>query len=82
MEIFILVLPIPWLAKLQLDRKRKVDLVSLFSLDSLVCLTAIIRLPSIRCTDYADGSYSGVDASLWLVVECNVGIPYACFPIM
>ena len=82
MDVVVLILPVPWLAKSQLDRNRKIGLISLCLLGSFVCLTAAIRLPLISQISCADAPYSGVDAGIWLVVEANVGILCACLPIM
>lgn len=37
MDVVVLILPVPWLAKSQLDRNRKIGLISLFLLGSFVC---------------------------------------------
>ncbi|KAL4737606.1 hypothetical protein BDV11DRAFT_216601 [Aspergillus similis] len=72
MDLAILVIPIPALYSLELPRKQKVALISIFAVGGFVCITSICRLVSLkRIADSSDPT-----------LECNVGIICACLPTL
>ncbi|RDW93166.1 uncharacterized protein DSM5745_00488 [Aspergillus mulundensis] len=82
-DLAILVIPIPALAKLELPRKQKVALISIFAVGGFVCITSICRLISLKkISDSSDPTYDNVGAATWSAVECNVGIICACLPTL
>ncbi|KAL4903494.1 hypothetical protein BDW74DRAFT_168999 [Aspergillus multicolor] len=82
-DLAILVIPIPALVKLELPRKQKVALISIFAVGGFVCITSICRLISLkRISDSSDPTYDNVGAATWSAVECNVGIICACLPTL
>ncbi|KAL4996310.1 hypothetical protein BDV10DRAFT_187258 [Aspergillus recurvatus] len=82
-DLAILVIPIPALSKLELPRKQRVALISIFAVGSFVCITSICRLISLkRIADSSDPTYDNVGAATWSAVECNVGIICACLPTL
>ena len=54
-DFLLLVLPIPTLVGLQMNTRKKVGLIALFSIGSITLITSIVRLvlllPSVRSTD-------------------------------
>lgn len=82
-DIWICLLPMPVLARLQLDTVRKVGVMLMFALGLFVCITSIVRITalvqSVATTDPTWGSW---DALLWSAIEASTGIICACLPFL
>ena len=97
-DILILCLPVPQLWKLNIPRRRKYELMGIFSLGGLfvfssliaggvlivlsVCVASVIRVPYIAQISLLDPSWSDVYGAIWSVVELNLGIVSACLPTL
>ena len=97
-DILILCLPVPQLWKLNMPRRRKYELMGMFSLGGLfvlpsligggllialsVCVASVIRVPYISQTSLLDSSWSDSYGSIWTMVELNLGIVSACLPTL
>ncbi|KAL4788453.1 hypothetical protein BJX76DRAFT_365745 [Aspergillus varians] len=82
-DLAILFIPIPALAALELPRKQRVALISIFALGGFVCVTSIIRLISLnKISNSSDPTYDNIGAASWSAIECNVGIICACLPTL
>ncbi|KAL4974400.1 hypothetical protein BDW66DRAFT_161313 [Aspergillus desertorum] len=82
-DLAILIIPIPALSKLELPRKQRIALISIFAVGGFVCITSICRLISLKkIADSSDPTYDNVGAATWSAVECNVGIICACLPTL
>ncbi|KAE8145951.1 integral membrane protein [Aspergillus avenaceus] len=82
-DLAILVIPIPALSKLDLPKRQKVALITVFALGGFVCLTSICRLVALKkISDSTDPTYDNVGAASWSAVECNTGIICACLPTL
>ncbi|KAF2028186.1 hypothetical protein EK21DRAFT_114102 [Setomelanomma holmii] len=80
-DIWILVLPIPTLLKVQHPKREKAALVGIFSLGAFSCIASIVRLHSIKIyTESKDPFFDSVPINLWSMVEVNVGIYCASIP--
>lgn len=80
-DIWILLLPITTILKVQRPRREKLALIGVFSLGIFSCIASIARLHSIRIyTESDDPFYDGVPLNLWSMVEVNVGILCASIP--
>nr|XP_036584369.1 uncharacterized protein CTRU02_05444 [Colletotrichum truncatum]KAF6793887.1 hypothetical protein CTRU02_05444 [Colletotrichum truncatum] len=83
-DVFVLVLPIQPLIKLQLKRRRqKIGLVALFAVGSLTVVTSVVRffllLDMLRSLDQ---SWAISWASVWIIIEANLLIICAAFPTL
>lgn len=78
-DIFILILPIPLVWRLQVSKSRRWQLVLVFSLGGLVCLISFVRLFFLRVGMW-DASYDDVRVTTLSAIECCVGILSACLP--
>ncbi|KIW20771.1 hypothetical protein PV08_01349 [Exophiala spinifera] len=67
-DIAVILLPIPFLLRLSLSRKKKVQIVSMFSVGLFVTIASIIR-------DFVAASYMSV-------LEADVGVICACMPAL
>ncbi|KAI4728928.1 hypothetical protein E4T49_03374 [Aureobasidium sp. EXF-10728] len=75
-DLIIIVLPFPILRRLQLDLRRKLALLAVFSLGFFVTIVQAIRLTSIsKLATYTD-SKGSIE---WSAVEINLGVVVACF---
>ncbi|KAF7588534.1 hypothetical protein BBP40_005523 [Aspergillus hancockii] len=82
-DLAILIIPIPALASLELPRRQKIALISVFALGGFVCITSICRLVALKkISESIDPTYDNVGAASWSAVECNVGIICACLPTL
>ncbi|KAF2475039.1 uncharacterized protein BDR25DRAFT_384564, partial [Lindgomyces ingoldianus] len=77
---WILALPVPVVIGLQLERRTKWSICTLFLLGGFVCVISIIRLIYARKVETADPSWDYVPISLISTIECSSGILAACMP--
>ncbi|KAG7007105.1 calcium-transporting ATpase [Physcia stellaris] len=80
-DFVILLLPMPILWRLQLNRNKKLQLISIFLTGSFVCAVSIWRVPHMKLANQ-DASYADAPASIWSGVEVCVGIVGACLPTL
>ncbi|KAJ6022078.1 hypothetical protein N7540_007582, partial [Penicillium herquei] len=82
-DLVILIIPIPALIAIDIPRRQKAALITLFALGGFVCITSIIRLVSLKkIADSTDPTYDNVGAASWSAIECNTGIICACLPTL
>ncbi|KAG9184959.1 hypothetical protein G6011_11789 [Alternaria panax] len=82
-DFAIIILPIPVIQKLNLGKRQKIGLISIFAIGGFVCLVSILRLQSlVAISNSDDPSYDNPPAATWSSVESNVGIICACLPLL
>ncbi|PKY03937.1 integral membrane protein [Aspergillus campestris IBT 28561] len=82
-DLAILIIPIPALIGLEIPKRQKIALISVFALGGFVCVTSVCRLVSLKkISESADPTYDNVGAAAWSAIECNVGIICACLPTL
>ncbi|KAL8751868.1 MAG: hypothetical protein Q9199_006134, partial [Rusavskia elegans] len=81
-SLAILILPIPWLWGLQMQRRRKIAISGIFILGSFAVIGSIIRVPLLHQLNVADASYTTTSSGLWLNVEISIGIVSSCLPLL
>lgn len=79
-DVILLLLPIPWLWGLQMNRQKKLSLIAAFILGGFVCIAGIVRLVFINKLVYQDITWTLTETSVWINVECSIGIFCACLP--
>ncbi|KAL6703556.1 hypothetical protein ACN47E_009581 [Coniothyrium glycines] len=83
LDFVALSLPFTQIWKLQLGLKKKIGVLLMFSVGSFVTVVSIIRLRSlVHFANTTDMTWDYLEASLWSVLECQVGIICACMPAM
>ncbi|KAN0115222.1 hypothetical protein V8E51_004766 [Hyaloscypha variabilis] len=81
LDVIILILPIPCLVKLKMDRKKKINVIFMFSIGVVACITSVVRLHFIVCfANSSDPTWDDVDAAIWSTLEFSVATICACLP--
>ncbi|KAH8802593.1 putative PTH11-typeG-protein-coupled receptor [Xylogone sp. PMI_703] len=82
MDVVVLVLPIPVIVKLQMNRQAKLGLLLVFILGMFVCVTSVERLISLNfnATFALDFTWATGTSVIWTQVEATVGVICACAP--
>ncbi|KAJ5899244.1 hypothetical protein N7495_003988 [Penicillium taxi] len=84
-DICVLVIPIPQLKTLQIPRKQRIILITVFSCGGFACITSIIRLYSfwvVSTSPEEIKSTKAVDIAIWSGIEINLGIICASVPTL
>ncbi|KAK8060685.1 hypothetical protein PG996_010615 [Apiospora saccharicola] len=80
-DLWIMMLPITQIKKLDLERKKKIFLCIMFCVGLLVTVFSIIRFTGlVSYSSTTNPTYNNVGAATWSVLECNVGIVCCCMP--
>ncbi|KAJ3547859.1 hypothetical protein NM208_g1287 [Fusarium decemcellulare] len=79
-DILILLLPLPIIRKLQLGRRQKVILMSIFCLGFFTCTISVIRIRFLNIQ--GDLTWHNVEAAGWSVGELCSGIACVCLPTL
>ncbi|KAI5840097.1 hypothetical protein DFP73DRAFT_197025 [Morchella snyderi] len=80
-DFVVLLLPIPMVWKLKINMKKKIALISLFSLGGFVCAVSVVRLQSIINMfnpNQADPTFE--PGFFWSGIECSLAIVCASAP--
>ncbi|KAF7117306.1 hypothetical protein CNMCM5793_006055 [Aspergillus hiratsukae] len=83
-DVVILAMPIYPVSQLHLARGKKIALAVIFGMGTFVCITSIIRtttLASSASGKTRDPTSGPIPATIWSVIEANVGIICACLPV-
>ncbi|KAF4214767.1 hypothetical protein CNMCM8980_000075 [Aspergillus fumigatiaffinis] len=83
-DVAILALPVYPVSQLHLARGKKIPLAAMFGLGTFVCITSIIRTTTLAesANNKSKDPTSGpIPATIWSVIEANVGIICACLPV-
>ncbi|KAH7361104.1 hypothetical protein BKA66DRAFT_471340 [Pyrenochaeta sp. MPI-SDFR-AT-0127] len=73
-DVFILLLPLPYIWTLQLCRAQKVAITSVFILGIFVTIVSVVRLIFVLALDITspDVTWNGSDEMMWTGIEVNV----------
>ncbi|KAJ8115509.1 hypothetical protein OPT61_g2871 [Boeremia exigua] len=74
-------LPITQIWTLHLGLKKKIGVLLMFSVGAFVTVVSILRLRSlVHFANTTNMTWDYLEASLWSVIECQVGIICTCMP--
>lgn len=82
-DVVLILIPLPYVWKLQAPISQRILLASLFMLGIFIAIVSIIRLSifmKIPFEGNVDIPYHFRDIIIWSVVEINVGLACACLP--
>ncbi|PKX88685.1 uncharacterized protein P174DRAFT_455344 [Aspergillus novofumigatus IBT 16806] len=83
-DVAILALPVYPVSQLHLARGKKIALAVMFGLGTFVCITSVIRTTTLAESANSkrkDPTSGPIPATIWSVIEANVGIICACLPV-
>ncbi|KAL7917298.1 hypothetical protein ACQKWADRAFT_45738 [Trichoderma austrokoningii] len=86
-DVIVLFFPIPVIRKLQMNRRRKIQVVAIFWLGIFCCISSAVRFYYIRTEIVQTTASMGADrylnmsaAFIWGTIEPNASIIAACLP--
>ncbi|KAI4960096.1 hypothetical protein J4E86_001716 [Alternaria arbusti] len=83
LDVAILSLPLPMLARLQMSWKKKVQIISMFAVGFIIFIVSCLRLWAlVRFDQSSNPTYDNVSGVYWCVTEANLFIVVACMPAM
>ncbi|KAL7793171.1 hypothetical protein V8C37DRAFT_378668 [Trichoderma ceciliae] len=83
LDLYTLILPVPALVGLNMDLKRKLKVIAVFSIGLFACVASLIRLamtPILHSNP--DASWNLSKISIWATVEVDVGLICACLMLL
>lgn len=82
-DVFIILIPIPMVIKLQMSRAKKAGLLAMFTIGSATVITSVVRLVLlITILGDIDQPWGGGPVSVWICVEANLLIMCASLPTL
>ncbi|KAK1753122.1 hypothetical protein QBC47DRAFT_304223 [Echria macrotheca] len=81
-DVMVLVLPLPYLARLQMRLYKKLVLLGVFSIGLLTCVISAIRIHTLKSMDFNDITYSIPRANIFSGLEPSVAVTLACIPLL
>ncbi|KAG7082427.1 integral membrane protein [Colletotrichum scovillei] len=82
-DIVLIVLPVPELMRLQLDKKKKVALFGMFALGSFACVASMIRLKQLVYFAHTfDPTWDYVGVIDWSCAELNAAVMCSSLPAL
>ncbi|KAK6524669.1 hypothetical protein TWF281_011571 [Arthrobotrys megalospora] len=82
LDVIIVVLPIPYILRLQLKKREKVLTIGLFSLSALVVFASGMKVARLHDLAYNVDTTWQIDNIQWTLIELNLGIICACAPCL
>ncbi|KAK1522397.1 uncharacterized protein CCOS01_10109 [Colletotrichum costaricense] len=82
-DIVLIILPVPELMRLQLDKKKKVALFGMFALGSFACVASMIRLKQLVYFAHTfDPTWDYVGVIDWSCAELNAAVMCSSLPAL
>ncbi|KAF2128980.1 hypothetical protein P153DRAFT_29294 [Dothidotthia symphoricarpi CBS 119687] len=83
LDLAILSLPLPMLAKLNMSRKKKLQIMSMFCVGFVITVVSCLRLWSfVQFAQTQNPTYDNTSGLYWCATESNLFIIVACMPAM
>ncbi|KAI1344489.1 hypothetical protein F5Y15DRAFT_113185 [Xylariaceae sp. FL0016] len=81
LDFWLILLPLLFVVHLQLPRKTKIFVCSMFAMGGVVIGVSFVRLPTInRFTITENPTFDSVDIAIWSGLENDIGVICACLP--
>ncbi|KAK4506774.1 hypothetical protein PRZ48_000507 [Zasmidium cellare] len=82
-DVITAILPLPVLKQLELPKRQRYALMTVFALGGFTCIVSILRLQSLYIISRTtDTSWENPLAAIWSNVEINVAILCSCLPTL
>ncbi|KAF9697007.1 hypothetical protein EKO04_004570 [Ascochyta lentis] len=83
LDLAILTLPLPMLAKLNMSRKKKLQIMSMFCVGFIITVVSCLRLWSfVQFAQTTNPTYDNVSGLYWCATESNLFTVVACMPAL
>ncbi|BCR98090.1 uncharacterized protein AKAW2_31409S [Aspergillus luchuensis] len=80
-DIVVLLIPFPQIAKLQMNRRKKVAISGILAVGSFACVASIVRIYSVdEFTKRNDVTWTLGPVFIWSTIEPGLSIVCACLP--
>ncbi|KAH8678265.1 hypothetical protein BX600DRAFT_431551 [Xylariales sp. PMI_506] len=80
-DLIILILPLPVIATLQMQLRKKIMTLGIFSLGIFIIITSCIRLKSlVQFAKSLNPTWDYAEAVLWTSLEVNISVAVVCLP--
>ncbi|GKZ23584.1 hypothetical protein AbraIFM66951_009857 [Aspergillus brasiliensis] len=80
-DIVVLLIPFPQIAKLQMNRRKKVAISGILAVGSFACIASIVRIYSVdEFTKRTDVTWTLGPVFIWSTIEPGLSIVCACLP--
>ncbi|KAK2607031.1 hypothetical protein N8I77_005740 [Diaporthe amygdali] len=81
LDLGVLILPLPELARLSLSLRKKIQILSMFCVGFFVSIVSLLRLQSLaKYANTSNVTQDYVEVGYWSTIEVPVGIICACMP--
>ena len=82
LDVVVIVLPLPYLYKLQLKLSKRISLIGIFALGFVITAISALRVHAILSGSFAAFSRGAGVISLWSFLETALSVINCCFPVM
>ncbi|KAH8704615.1 heterokaryon incompatibility protein-domain-containing protein [Phaeosphaeriaceae sp. PMI808] len=83
LDLAILSMPLPMLAKLNMSRKKKLQIMSMFCVGFVITIVSCLRLWSfVKFAQTQNATYDNTSGLYWCATESNLFTVVACMPAM
>ncbi|CAN8095580.1 unnamed protein product [Discula destructiva] len=80
--LIVLVLPMPYIYKLQLAAYKKITLMFTFGIGFFVCVVSVVKVALLAHVNFADVTWSIQNALILSILETSLAIIVACIPVL
>ncbi|KAL1883977.1 hypothetical protein Daus18300_000085 [Diaporthe australafricana] len=81
LDLGVLILPLPELARLNLSMRKKIQILSMFCVGFFVSIVSLLRLQSLaKYANTSNVTQDYVEVGYWSTIEVPVGVICACMP--
>ncbi|KAL6708725.1 hypothetical protein ACN47E_002421 [Coniothyrium glycines] len=82
-DLVLLAMPVPQILKLSMGRAEKFGLCLIFGTGAFVTFSSIFRATTIAASaSDPDPTWGPIPATIWSVIEANIGIVCSCLPML
>ncbi|KAK8210828.1 integral membrane protein [Phyllosticta capitalensis] len=81
-DVIIILLPLPWVRRLQMPRRAKLGLYLMFGIGLFITAVSIIRMRVLSTLNFADISYDMKQSCAWTFIETSVAVINSCIPML
>ncbi|KAJ0123092.1 integral membrane protein [Diaporthe amygdali] len=81
-DLIVLIIPMPYLFKLEMTMYKKVTLMVTFGLGLVVCIISAVKVALLPSVDTGDITFSIQHAMIMTVLESSLAVVLACIPVL